>query len=93
MIGAEITNDDSPTDLDGADQSEALFNNKQDVTPRSIVVNELANAGKVTIEKFRGEVSLMEQDTIENVSKPIKFLKKIIFLILSEKTILFYATF
>ena len=45
LIGAEITNDDSPTDLDGADQSEALFNNKQDVTPRSIVVNELANAG------------------------------------------------
>ena len=49
---------------------------------------------KVIIEKSRrGEVSLMEQDTIENVSKPIKFLKKIIFLILSEKTILFYATF
>ena len=30
---------------------------------------------KVIIEKSRGEVSLMEQDTIENVSEPIKNLK------------------
>ena len=27
---------------------------------------------KVIIEKSRGEVSLVEQDTIENVSEPIK---------------------
>ena len=57
LIGAEITNDDSPTDLDGADQSEALFNNKQDVTPRSIVVNELANAG---ISFYRGAIQNSE---------------------------------
>ncbi len=31
--------------------------------------------GKVIIEKSRGEVSLMGQDTIENVSQPIKKLK------------------
>ena len=31
---------------------------------------------KVIIEKFRGEVSLVGQDTIENVSKPIKNLKR-----------------
>ena len=30
---------------------------------------------KAIIEKSRGEVSLMGQDTIENVSKPIKKLK------------------
>ena len=30
---------------------------------------------KVIIAKSRGEVSLMEHDTIENVSKPIKNLK------------------
>ena len=57
MIGAEITNDDSPTELDGADQFEALFNNKQDVTPRSIVVNELANAG---ISFYRGAIQNSE---------------------------------
>ena len=28
---------------------------------------------KVIIEKSRGEVSLVEQDTIKNVSEPIKF--------------------
>ncbi len=32
-------------------------------------------APKIIIEKSRGEVSLMGQDTIENVSKPIKNLK------------------
>ena len=31
---------------------------------------------KAIIEKSRGEVSLMGQDTIENVSKPIKKLKR-----------------
>ena len=40
--------------------------------------------GKVIIEKSRSEVPLMEQDTIENVSEPIKnlklFLKKSYFL-------------
>ena len=30
---------------------------------------------KVIIEKSRGEVSLVRQDTIENVSKPMKNLK------------------
>ena len=30
-------------------------------------------AGKVIIEKSPGEASLMEQDTIENVSEPINF--------------------
>ena len=35
--------------------------------------------GKVIIDKYRGEVSLLEQDTIENVSWPIK--EKKIFLI------------
>ena len=30
---------------------------------------------KVIIEKSRGDVSLMEQDTIENISQPIKKLK------------------
>ena len=33
------------------------------------------SAGKVIIEKSRGEVSLMGQDTIENVSQPIRNLK------------------
>ena len=35
---------------------------------------------KVIIEKSRGEVSLVEQDTIENVSKPTRNQKKISFL-------------
>ena len=34
---------------------------------------------KVILEKSRDEVSLMEQDSIENVSKPIKFFEKNIF--------------
>ena len=33
---------------------------------------------KVITENFCGEVSLMEQDTIENVSLPIKLFKKVI---------------
>ena len=37
-------------------------------------MNEWLLLPKVIIEKSHGEVSLVEQDTIENVSKPIIFL-------------------
>ncbi len=43
--------------LDGVDQSEALFNNNQDVTPRSLVVNELGNAG---ISYYHGAIQNAE---------------------------------
>ncbi len=37
-----------------------------------LLIYQLRAALKVIIEKSRGEVSLMRQDTIENVSEPIK---------------------
>ena len=45
-----------------------------------------SHESKVIIEKSRGEGSLMEQDTIENVSQPIFLRKKYFFFLTS-----FYA--
>ena len=44
---------------------------------------------KVIIMKSRGESSLIEQDTIENDSLPINFLKKSFFLVFFKKTYFF----
>jgi hypothetical protein len=48
--------------------------------------------GKVIKEESRGEVSLMEKDTIENVSKLIKLKKKKIKKEKKKNLTSFYAT-
>ena len=50
-----------------------------------------SHESKVIIEKSRGEGSLMEQDTIENVSQPIFLRKKYFFsnFILCQKILIF----